>query len=198
LDRALHAIRAQHPGYTMSATSLAVIGARNSADMIERFSRGITIEVLFIAAFIGLAFRSFIVMLASLLPAVFPVVAAGSLLWVLGDGMRFASVVALEGVPRAWAERDHPFPQPAAPRGQGGGPSRRGGGARDHSHGTASYPDLDVLACGLVVTVFSNLPVLRLFGWLSAVAMLLAVIADLTILRRTITLLRIWATRAEE
>jgi len=37
-----------------------------------------------------------------------------------------------------------------------------------------------VLACGLVVTVFSNLPMLRLFGWLSALAMLLALIADLT------------------
>ena len=28
-----------------------------------------------------------------------------------------------------------------------------------------------VLACGLVVTVFSDLPSLRLFGWLSAFAM---------------------------
>jgi predicted RND superfamily exporter protein len=53
-----------------------------------------------------------------------------------------------------------------------------------------------VLACGLVVTVFSNLPMLRLFGWLSAFAMLLALIADLTILRPTITFLRILAARA--
>ena len=29
-----------------------------------------------------------------------------------------------------------------------------------------------VLACGLAVTVFSNLPSLRLFGWLSAFAMI--------------------------
>jgi predicted RND superfamily exporter protein len=47
-----------------------------------------------------------------------------------------------------------------------------------------------VLACGLVVTVFSDLPSLRLFGWLSAFAMIAAVIADLFILRPTAMFLR--------
>jgi predicted RND superfamily exporter protein len=46
-----------------------------------------------------------------------------------------------------------------------------------------------VLACGLAVTVFSNLPSLRLFGWLSAFSMLSALAADLLILRPTITFL---------
>ena len=42
-----------------------------------------------------------------------------------------------------------------------------------------------VLACGLAVTAFSNLPMLRLFGWLSAFAMIAALVADLLILRPT-------------
>ena len=42
-----------------------------------------------------------------------------------------------------------------------------------------------VLACGLAVTVFSDLPSLRLFGWLSAFAMIAALVADLLILRPT-------------
>jgi len=46
-----------------------------------------------------------------------------------------------------------------------------------------------VLACGLMVTVFSDLPSLRLFGWLSAFATLAALAADLLILRPTITFL---------
>jgi len=46
-----------------------------------------------------------------------------------------------------------------------------------------------VLACGLVVTVFSDLPSLRLFGWLSAFSMLAALAADLLILRPTVTFL---------
>jgi hypothetical protein len=45
------------------------------------------------------------------------------------------------------------------------------------------------------VTVLSDLPSLRLFGWLSALAMLAALTADLTILRPTITFLRIIARR---
>ena len=42
-----------------------------------------------------------------------------------------------------------------------------------------------VLACGLAVMVFSDLPSLRLFGWLSAFAMMAALTADLLILRPT-------------
>src|ERR1700730_10072303 len=57
--------------------------------------RGLTIEFMFVAAFIGAAFRSFVVMLASILPGIFPIVLSGTLLWALGDGLQFASVVAL-------------------------------------------------------------------------------------------------------
>ncbi len=45
--------------------------------------------------FIGLAFRSVVVMLSSILPGIFPVVLSGTLLWALGEGLQFASVVAL-------------------------------------------------------------------------------------------------------
>jgi uncharacterized protein len=47
-----------------------------------------------------------------------------------------------------------------------------------------------VLACGFSVTMFSDLPFLRLFGWLSAFSMLAALAADLLILRPTITFLQ--------
>ena len=53
-----------------------------------------------------------------------------------------------------------------------------------------------VLACGLAVTVFSTLPSLRLFGWLSAFAMIAALTADLFILRPTATFLRRLSRRA--
>jgi hypothetical protein len=58
-----------------------------------------------------------------------------------------------------------------------------------------SDPHLLVLACGLVVTVFSNLPTLRIFGWLSAFSMLMALVADFLILRPTATYLRQWTHR---
>ena len=46
-----------------------------------------------------------------------------------------------------------------------------------------------VLACELAALVFSNLPTLRLFGWLGAFAMLAALVADLLILRPVVTFL---------
>ena len=49
------------------------IAARNSAGMIDKLNRGLTVEIVFVAAFIGLAFRSLVVMLAAILPGIFPV-----------------------------------------------------------------------------------------------------------------------------
>ena len=95
LDQSLSAVRAEHPGYTIAPTGLSVIDARNSAGMINKLNRGLTIEFAFVAAFIGLAFRSWPVTLASLTPGLFPVVSAGALLRLLGVGLQFSSVVAL-------------------------------------------------------------------------------------------------------
>jgi predicted RND superfamily exporter protein len=95
LNERLNALRASHPGYVIAPTGLSVIAARNSAGMINKLNNGLTLEFAFIAAFIGLAFRSLPVAFACLPPGVFPVFAAGSLLRLLGDGLQFASVIAL-------------------------------------------------------------------------------------------------------
>jgi len=189
LDEKLNAARARHPGYSIAVTGLSVIAARNSAGMIGKLNRGLTIEFVFIAIFIGLAFRSFPVMLSVLPPGIFPVVAAGALLRLLGDGLQFYSIVALtvsfglglsatiHFLNRMWRE-DRPGADPAI--------------AVERATvlvGPALILTSVVLACGLAALTFSNLPPLRLFGWLSAFAMLAALTADLLILRPTITFL---------
>jgi len=117
LNRALDGIRVHDPGYRISVTSLAAVAARNSATMIEKLNRGLTVEAVFVAAFIGVAFRSVQAMLASILPAVFPIVVAGTLLWALGDGLQFASVVALTVSFGLGLSATIHFPQSAASRG---------------------------------------------------------------------------------
>jgi len=185
LDRALAEVRVKHPGYAISVTGLSSIAARNSADMIGKLNRGLTFEFIFVAVFMGLAFRSFVVMFVSILPGIFPVVLAGTILWLLGDGLQFASVVALtvsfglglsatiHFLNRLRLE-DKPENDP------GVGVERA-----TILVGPALILTSAVLACGLAVTVFSDLPSLRLFGWLSAFAMLAALTADLLILRPT-------------
>jgi len=189
LNEKLDAVRAKHPGYTIAVTGLSVIAAHSSADMINKLNRGLTYEFVFLAAFIGLAFRSIPVMLASLLPGMFPIFAAGTLLRVLGYGLEFSSVIALtvsfglglsatiHFLNRMWQE-DRPDEDPAA--------------AVERATvlvGPALILTSVVLSCGLAALSFSNLPTLRLFGWLSAFAMTAALVADLLILRPAITFL---------
>src|ERR1700753_3208138 len=95
LDDALEPIRARHPGYEIAVTGLSAIAARNSASMIGKLNRGLTVEFALVAIFIGLAFRSVVVMLSCILPGIFPVVLSGTLLYFMGEGLQFASVVAL-------------------------------------------------------------------------------------------------------
>ena len=195
LDKALDKVRAERPGYKIAVTGLSAIAARNSALMINKLNRGLTLEFMFVAAFIGLAFRSFVVMLASILPGIFPIVLSGMVLWALGEGLQFASVVALTvsfglGLSATihflnrlrQEERSDQDPAIAVER-------------ATVLVGPPLILTSVVLACGLIVTVFSDLPSLRLFGWLSAFAMLAALAADLLILRPTVTFLSRLARR---
>lgn len=189
LNQSLSSVRAAHPGYSISVTGLAAIAARNSANMIEKLNRGLTIEFVFVAVFIGAAFRSFAVLFSTLLPGIFPVVASGAVLRATGQGLQFASVVALivsfglglsatiHFLNRMRLEDD---------------PAEDPGLAVERATvlvGPALILTSVVLACGLAVTVFSSLPSLRLFGWLSAFSMLAALTADLLILRPVATAL---------
>src|SRR6201994_4784876 len=97
LDQTLDSVRKAHPGYEIAVTGLSAIAARNSANMIEKLNRGLTVEFALVAIFIGLAFRSIVVMFSCILPGIFPVVLSGTVLWLLGEGLQLASVVALAG-----------------------------------------------------------------------------------------------------
>jgi predicted RND superfamily exporter protein len=190
LDKSLDEVRSKHPGYTIAVTGLSAIAARNSAEMIDKLNRALTVEIVLVAGFIGLAFRSFTVMLASVLPGVFPILASGAVLWALGEGLQFASVVALiVSFGLGLSATIHFLNRLRLLDRPGDDP----GLAVEQATvlvGPALILTSIVLACGLGVTVLSNLPSLRLFGWLSAFAMIAALVADLLILRPTATFLR--------
>jgi uncharacterized protein len=185
MDHALDTVRKKHPGYEIAVTGLSAIAARNSASMIEKLNRGLTVEFALVALFIGLAFRSWVVGLACILPGIFPVVLSGTVLWLLGEGLQFASVVALTvSFGLGLSATIHFLNRLRLENTPGIDPAL----AVERATvlvGPALILTTVVLACGLVVTVFSDLPSLRLFGWLSAFAMIAALIADLFILRPT-------------
>jgi len=190
LDKTLDDVRAKRKGYRISVTGLSAVAARNSADMIGKLNKALTVEIVFVAAFIGLCFRSLFVMLVSVLPGIFPIVMSGAVLWVMGEGLQFASVVALTvSFGLGLSATIHYLNRLRLEYRHGEDPAQ--GVIRPTVLvGPALILTSVVLACGLAVTVFSDLPSLRLFGWLSAFAMIAALIGDLFILPATVMVLR--------
>ena len=196
IDRALDELRKQYPAYTISVTGLPAIAARNSARMIKQLNEALPICVAFAAVLLAIAFRSVFVGLVSLLPGLFPVVASGAIIWLTGGGLEFASVVALLVVfglaidslihffnRLSLEERLEPRADIAIRRAR-------------VLVGPAIILTTLVLAFGLGVTVFSDLPSLRLFGFICGTTLLASLLADLVFLPAIIMLIRkVWPHR---
>lgn len=190
LDAKLDAVRKANPGYRIVVTGLSAIAARNSASMISKLNAGLTTEIVFICVFLGLAFRSVMVTFVTVLPTLFPVFTAGAVLAASGEGLQFASIVALivafglslnaavHYLNRLRLE-DRPGEDPAI-----------GVERATVLIGPALVLTSLILAFGLGVTVLSDLPSLRLFGKLSAMTLVAALIGDLVLLPASVLLYR--------
>jgi predicted RND superfamily exporter protein len=195
LDASLETIRKAHPEYRIVVTGLSAIAARNSAEMISKLNAGLTYEIVLICIFLGLAFRSVMVSFVSVLPNLFPVFTAGAVLAATGEGLQFASIVALivsfglslnatvHYLNRLRLE-DQPGEDPAV--------------SVERATiliGPALVLTSLILAFGLGVTVLSDLPSLRLFGKLAALTLIAALIGDLLLLPASVLLYRRYISR---
>lgn len=195
LDAALDAVRWAHPGYRISVTGLPAIAARNSARMISELDLSLPICVGIAAVLLALAFRSFFVGVISLMPGLFPVVASGSLLWATGQGLEFASVVALLVVFGLGIDAlIHFLNRLRLEEAVGDEPEAAIRRSRVLV-GPAIILTTLVLAFGLGVTVFSDLPSLRMFGLVTGTTLLASLVADLVFLPATIMVYRRYISR---
>src|SRR5262245_24846616 len=197
VDEALKGLRNEHPEFTISVTGLPAIAARNSARMISQLNEALPICVAFAALLLAIAFRSVFVGLVSLLPGLYPVVVSGAILWWFDGGLEFASVVALLVVfglaidslihffnRLSLEERTEPRADLAIRNAR-------------VLVGPAIILTTLVLAFGLGVTVFSDLPSLRIFGFVCGTTLIASLLADLVFLPGLIMLVRkIWPHRA--
>ena len=174
-------------------TGLPAIAARNSARMIDQLKESIPICVAFAGVMLGMAFRSPFVAVVSLLPGLFPVLASGALLWADGAGLEFASVVALLVVFGLGIDAlIHFLNRLRLEERTGDAPELAIRRARVLV-GPAIILTTIVLAFGLGVTVFSDLPSLRTFGLVCGFTLLASLIADLVFLPATIMVgRRLW------
>jgi uncharacterized protein len=190
LDGALGSVRAKYPNYSVSVTGLSAIAARNSANMIGALNDGLVVEMIFVAALIGIAFRSFFVMVVAFLPGLFPIVVSGAVLWWFDEGLQFASIVALTVAFGLGLDATIHYLNRLRLEAKPGEDPAIGVKRATVLVGPALILTTLVLACGLGVTILSDLPSLRLFGWLSAFTLIAALIGDLLILPATVMWLR--------
>jgi predicted RND superfamily exporter protein len=198
MEQALAPIRAAYPDYGIYVSGLAVLAARNSSSMIQKINMMLTVEMIFVSIVIGIAFNSALIGIVSLLPGLFPVFVSGASLALTGEGLQFASIIALTvafglGLNatvhylnrlRLEARLDCE-PEIATARAA-------------TLIGPALIVTSIVLACGLAVTVFSDLPSLRLFGRLSATTLIAAMVAGLLLLPACMLLVKRFQARTRK
>lgn len=216
IDHALDDVRKRHPGYEISVTGLPAIAARNSATLIHELTWGLVGDIFLVFIFLGIALRSLLVGVSSILPSLFPIFATGALLYYTGQGLQFASIVAItvafslaidstihflnryrleeQRGSQVSAEFDaeenkyrmRDLDENAPPP----DPAREALARTAHHIGPAVILTTIVLALGLGVTMLSDLPSLRLFGELASICLFASLVGQLVILPATVALYR--------
>lgn len=190
LEAKLVPLRQENPKFQIVVTGLAAIAARNSATMINNLNAGLTTEIALICLFLGLVFRSWLVVFVSVVPILFPVFTAGALLALSGDGLQFASIVALiVAFGLSLNATVHYLNRLRLEHRPGEDPAI---GVRRATIliGPALVLTSVILAFGLGVTMLSALPSLRMFGKLAALTLLAALVGDLVILPAFVLVIR--------
>ncbi len=195
LDSLVQELRKTHPEFKIAVTGLAVVAARNSGSMIAQLNVGLTSEMIFVSAMVGLAFRSVLIGLVTILPNLFPVFAAGALLAISGEGLQFASIVALTIAFGLSLDATIHYLNRLRLETRPGEDPAIGVKRATVLVGPALMLTTLVLAFGLGITVFSDLPSLRLFGRLTAITLIAALIGDLLILPAAMLMARRLAAR---
>jgi predicted RND superfamily exporter protein len=199
IDKALEPVRKAHPGYEISVTGLPAIAARNSAKLIGELNVGLVGDIFVIFIFLGIALRSVLAGVASVLPSLFPIFATGALLWATGEGLQFASIIAITvAFSLAIDSTIHfinRFRLEEERIGGGAGTEQQALLATAQHIGPAVVLTTIVLALGLGVTMLSDLPSLRLFGRLAGVCLFASLIGQLVILPAVIALFRRYVPR---
>ncbi|ODR95172.1 hypothetical protein AUC70_05525 [Methyloceanibacter stevinii] len=189
LESKLDKLRAAYPGVVFTATSLSVLSAKASYEMIAQLNRSLLLAICLNIMLVGLVFRSVRAGLYCVLPNLLPIMVVAGFLYLSGLGLQFTSVVAFTiGFGIAVDNTIHILNYYGLMR----------------SHGRAVRPALEetlttigpvltvgtvVLISGFAATLLSQLPNLRLFGEVAIMLLATALLANLLILPATIAIL---------
>jgi hypothetical protein len=168
-------------GGEVIATGVTVLTARESERTIANLNYSLTFAVIAGLVLIALAFRSARIGIVAFLPNALPILATGSLLYLLGGGMQFTSVIALTVAFGVAVDDTVHFlngfrhlPPDGSIADRLTRTSRR--------IGPVLIGATAVLVTGMTTTLTSALPTIALFGKLVMVTLASALVGDLFVL----------------
>lgn len=181
-------LRAERPDLVFTVTSLSVLSAKASYEMIAQLNRSLLLAIALNILLVALVFWSVRAGLYCILPNILPITFVGGMLYLSGLGLQFTSVVAFTiGFGIAVDNTIHILNYYGLMR------------AKGHEVVPALQETIatigPVLAVGTVVlisgfgsTLLSELPNLRLFGQVAIMLLATALLANLLILPATIAI----------
>ncbi|WP_114011439.1 efflux RND transporter permease subunit [Cohaesibacter intestini] len=181
LETKLSQLAMQYPDADITVTGIAAQTARSTRDIIGNLSASLAVAIVLIIVLIGCLLRSPITALYAILPNLLPLTSVGAFLYLSGHGLQFNSIIALTvGFGIAVDSTIHML---------------------NYYHGTRAAlpiwqerlnetirhigPALIVSTLALLtggVTILSPMPTTQLYGILSVMVLVMALIGDLLVL----------------
>jgi len=209
LERAYAVLATSYPGVRFDVTGIAAQSARSATAMIWQLSRSLLVAIAIIIVLIGMALRSPVAALLSVLPNLLPIAAAGSYLYLSGQQLQFTSIIVFTigfgiAVDSTIHVLNHYLRHRSGVDGRGAGLGHAGGdlstAATDapgalHRTITAIGPALIISTLALMaggVTMLSPLPMAQLYGRLAVLVLAVALIGDILLLPALILVTRRW------
>lgn len=182
LEQRLDVLRMQNPDVKFYVTGLVPLSARASTEMIARLNQSLAMAIGVIIFLIGFAMRSLLYGLASIAPNLLPIAAGGTFLYLTGHGLQFTSVIAFTvafGI--AVDSTIHVLNRYRIERKKRTDVSKAVAGTL-----TAIGPVLIVativLISGVVITVISEMPTVQLYGKITSIVLITALIGAMVFL----------------
>ena len=195
LDRVqakLDKLRADNPGVVFSVTGFTPLSARASTEMIGKLNQSLAMAIGVIIILIGFAMRSKTYALVSIAPNLLPIAAGGTLLYLNNYGLQFTSVVAftiafgiavdstIHVLNRYRLEREKSGDVDAAIT------------KTLAEIGPVLLVATIVLISGVAVTIISELPMVQLYGQISTVVLITALIGAMVFLPAILSVVDKW------
>jgi hypothetical protein len=182
IEAALEPLRAAYPDVSIQMTGATVVSALHATTMIQDLNRSLLMAILIVMALLAVAFYSLSVPMVAFLPNLFPIVASGALLYVVGFGIDYAGIIALTVAFGLAVDDTIHFIARFQHERTEGSDTLEAVMVAIRRIGPVMVITTVVLVCGVGVTIFGQMPQTRTFGGIVVMTLLSALVADLIFL----------------